>query len=201
MRDSFLPSRSGVSGRAPLAARLGMVLGLVCLLGAGASNRGANHRSVGGKLPRLELQALTGTSENTVLADLEGRVALIHFWGAWCPPCVKEFPHIAALERKYRGNEGVRVLAVASMPDVNPDLDELRSDTEKFLVKNESDLPNYADVKDRTRTAVERSAGWQGYPNTVIIDQQGVIRGVWLSYSDGVEKEMEALIDSLIVSE
>lgn len=202
MRRLFARSFAG-RGRWALFSQLALLLGAVCLIGSGCGNsgptRGANHRAVGTKLPRLELQALTGSAENIALADLEGRVALINFWGTWCPPCVEEFPHIAALEQKFRENDGVRVLAIASMPEVDPDLDELRADIETFLEARKSDLPTYADVGDRTRQAVERTAGWQGYPTTVIIDQQGVIRGVWTNYTKGIEKEMEAMLDSLAV--
>jgi len=184
-----------------LFSQLGVLLGAVCLIASGCGNsgpnRGATHRSVGRKLPRLELQALTGAAENVVLADLEGQVALINFWGTWCPPCVEEFPHIAALELKFREIEGVRVLAIASMPEVDPNLDELRADIETFLEARKSDMPNYADVQDRTRLAVERTAGWQGYPMTIIVDREGVIRGVWPNYTKGVEKDMEAMLDAL----
>jgi len=31
------------------------------------------------------------------LADLRGKIVFIHFWGSWCPPCLREFPSLQKL--------------------------------------------------------------------------------------------------------
>jgi thiol-disulfide isomerase/thioredoxin len=31
------------------------------------------------------------------ISTLKGKVAVVHFWGAWCPPCRKEMPDLQAL--------------------------------------------------------------------------------------------------------
>ena len=46
----------------------------------------------------VPMSASSGGSEHDVsLADLQGRVVLLNFWGTWCPPCREEFPHIVEL--------------------------------------------------------------------------------------------------------
>jgi thiol-disulfide isomerase/thioredoxin len=159
---------------------------------------GTKHAAVGKKLPRLELQGLTGDSAAVKLTDLSGHVVLIHFWGTWCPPCVEEFPHIDRMATEYVNRDDFRLFAVSSAEDIDPDLDELRGETEAFLKTLKSELPTYADVADRTRSSVERTAGWRGYPNTVVLDGEGVIRGVWPSHAKGIEKQMQALIEELL---
>lgn len=53
------------------------------------------------------------------LAALEGKVVLVHFWGTWCPPCVRELPGLLATARQV-GTDFV-LLAIAiedEWPDV-----------------------------------------------------------------------------------
>lgn len=43
------------------------------------------------------------------LASLRGKVVLVHFWGSWCPPCLREFPSLLKLHRQLRQEFGGRV--------------------------------------------------------------------------------------------
>lgn len=39
------------------------------------------------------------------LADFRGKYVYIDFWATWCVNCIKEFPHLEALEEEFRGEE------------------------------------------------------------------------------------------------
>lgn len=53
--------------------------------------------AVGQRFPNLLFKDLNG--ETYSVGDLRGKLALLHFWGSWCPPCARELP---ALEGFYR---------------------------------------------------------------------------------------------------
>lgn len=163
---------------------------------------GASLRSiqpaVGAKLPRLELVPLTAAGPPVTLADLAGKVVLIEFWGTWCPPCQQEIPHIAALGQKYRDRNDFRLLAVSCGASLDEDFDKLQVATETFLAAKGLDLPTYADPGDVTRMAVDEVGRFWCYPTTLVLDRQGVIRGVWTGYEPGTEKEIVKLVQALL---
>ncbi|GAB6164381.1 hypothetical protein JCM19992_03810 [Thermostilla marina] len=155
-----------------------------------------NHAGVGEKLPEIDLQPLTGESGPVSTGDLEGKVVLLNFWGTWCPPCRQEAPHVDALYETFRENDGFRLLSVSCSGDPagEPDVETLRQETTAFLQSQQLSFPTFADVNGKTRAAVAQTAGFDGYPTTILLDGQGIIRRVWVGYSPGVEKQMEAAI-------
>jgi thiol-disulfide isomerase/thioredoxin len=173
---------------------------LLALAGCGpfGGPSGKDHPAVGGKLSDLKLQALTGQTRDLELPDLANRVVFVHFWGTWCPPCVEELPHLAELEKAHRDRDDLAFLAISCQPELDPDVNELREETAAFLKQHHLDLPTYADVSDRTRSGFQAAAGWRGYPATMILDRQGVIRGVWYGYQAGELASMKDLVAELL---
>jgi hypothetical protein len=39
------------------------------------------------------------------------------------------------------------------------------------------------------------------YPTTLVLDQSGVIRGVWVGYAPGEEREVETLVEKLLAGQ
>jgi thiol-disulfide isomerase/thioredoxin len=179
-------------------AAAALVIGLVFQL-SNKDDSGPSHPAVGRRLPQLELKPLTGDGRPISLADLEGRVTLIDFWGTWCPPCAEELPHIAALAAKYAGQPNFQVLAVSCGPDNrNEDLAQITEQTDAFLHNFKINLPTYADPGSVSRRGVDLIAGFVGYPTTVILDRRGVIRGMWVGYRAGYERQIEKLVADLL---
>jgi thiol-disulfide isomerase/thioredoxin len=159
------------------------------------------HRGVGRGLQQLELYPLTVKGEVLTLPDLRGRIVLLNFWGTWCPPCREELPHIAAIERKFRGQNSFRLLAVSCGRGVQENVEQLRADTKAYLDQQNIDLPAYADPNFISRNAVNEASRFEGYPTTLLLDRQGVIRSMWVGYRLGVEAEMEEQIDRVLAEQ
>lgn len=43
---------------------------------------------------------ISGGNRQT-LNELKGKVVILDFWATYCPPCLEEIPHLAALQNKY----------------------------------------------------------------------------------------------------
>jgi thiol-disulfide isomerase/thioredoxin len=59
--------------------------------------------------PRLRLADLAGRARD--IDDYRGRVVLVNFWAAWCPPCVREMPSLQRLQDKLK-DKPFTILAV-----------------------------------------------------------------------------------------
>src|SRR5262245_16342194 len=61
---------------------------------------GTSGPAIGRRLTYLRLEGLTGASQAVSLDDLQGHVSVVNYWGTWCVPCLREFPHVVALSEK-----------------------------------------------------------------------------------------------------
>jgi thiol-disulfide isomerase/thioredoxin len=162
---------------------------------------GTEGPGVGQRLPTLRLEPLTGNSEGVTLADLNGRVTLLNFWGTWCGPCVLEFPHLVELSKQFADKPDFRFYPVSCGTTYQDDFDELRSETESFLKARMVELATYADPGAESRRALTMAGGFDdypGYPTTVVLDRHGVIRGLWVGYDPRSIDQMKSLVGELL---
>jgi thiol-disulfide isomerase/thioredoxin len=59
----------------------------------------------------VPISRLDGTTFK--LADFKGKVMLVDFWATFCPPCVKQAPQLAELNKRYR-DRGFEVIGLTS---------------------------------------------------------------------------------------
>jgi thiol-disulfide isomerase/thioredoxin len=59
-----------------------------------------------------ELGLLDPEGEEHVLADHEGEVILLDFWGTWCGPCLQAMPSIQKLHERFQ-DRGVAIFGVS----------------------------------------------------------------------------------------
>ena len=54
------------------------------------------------------------TGKTTKLSDLRDKPVYLNFWATWCPPCVKELPHIQAKYEQYKDSFHFLAISVDS---------------------------------------------------------------------------------------
>lgn len=120
--------------------------------------------------PGTVAPAFTATDLNGVAQSLEagrGQVTLLQFWATWCPHCRSDLPLMKQLLAQY-GDRGLRILTVS----IDQDLEKLKA----FLTAQPVLYPVISasaapELPDRYEA--------RGVPSYFLIDQQGVIAGVW----------------------
>jgi len=116
----------------------------------------------GDRAPEFRLQKSDAGSVS--LADLRGKVVMVHFWATWCPPCVEELPTLDKLHNSTLGKD-FEMLAVS--------VDEGGAGAvAPFIQKNGLNLPVLFDPGGE----VARLYGTYKFPETYILDRAGVVR-------------------------
>jgi cytochrome c biogenesis protein CcmG, thiol:disulfide interchange protein DsbE len=97
------------------------------------------------------------------LNQFRGQVVILNFWATWCPPCDQELPSLMDMQDRMRGR-GVVVVGVSI--DVDGDA------YHRYLKQRNV---NFVTVRDPEQK-VAGMYGTSGWPESYIIDRQGVLR-------------------------
>jgi thiol-disulfide isomerase/thioredoxin len=194
MSSSSQPSKIE-SLRPLILAGLFMVCGILVLVYLGRDTA----RLMNGPLGDIDLKPLLNTQEPITLPSLQGKVTVLHFWGTWCPPCVAEYPEFAKLYAKFEANSKIKIVSVSCSPGSESDLEQLEFKTKNYLETIHVSMPVYCDPVMFTRGSVTRmlAAGGFGYPFTLVVDQEGIVRNYWLGADKTVLPQVEKLVKKL----
>jgi peroxiredoxin len=142
-------------------------------------DRGAHPENSGRPAPDFTVSDGTSTIH---LANYRGKVVLLNFWATWCPPCVQEMP---ALIQLHHDRPDLAILAVS--------IDEDEDEYTRYIARRHVDLIT---VRDPNQTAAKlyRTDGW---PETYIIDRQGIIRRKIVGDPDWSNPELRAYLKTL----
>ncbi|HBE68659.1 MAG TPA: hypothetical protein DDW52_10980 [Planctomycetaceae bacterium] len=182
---------AGTANRIVIYFGVFMLVGLFALAWIG---REPPVSANGEDLPILDLQPLVAADpvNNEMLT---GKITVLHFWGTWCPPCIKEFPEFVELHKEFRDNRDVAFISVSCTSGAELDLETLKRNTQAFLQEQGATIPTYADGTAKTRTRLLMLLGGSfGLPTTLVVDRDGVIVHTMAGYYPG---EMSALSDKL----
>lgn len=184
-----------MTGRKQLAVVASIVLAAVVLLGAGRYFLSDELAPVGlgAKAPGFSVMTLDPTPVKKTLADYRGQVVLINIWATWCPPCRVEMPSIEKLHNAY-ATKGLKVVAI-SVDD--PGTDSLVRDFVKQYKLTFEVLHDTGGQEGK----VSRDYQTTGYPETVIIGRDGVIRKKFLGATDWNSPSNRALIERLLAEQ
>lgn len=143
---------------------------------------------IGDRAPEIVLESPKG--ERISLSSLRGKLVLIDFWAAWCPPCRRENPNLVRLYRQYRDQEfenasGFTVYSVSldkSMEDWTAAIktDSLEWDTHVSDLKGRQSAP-----------ALEYEV--RSIPLNFLIDGDGIILAVG-ERGSALEEKLKGLL-------
>ncbi len=117
-------------------------------------------------------------SDRTVtLSQLKGQVVVLNFWATWCPPCIEEMPSLVQMQQEMK-SKGVTVLAVSV------DVDE--GNYRRFLKDHNVNLLSVRDGDMKSNSLY----GTFKFPETYIIDRNGIMRRKFIGAVDWTEPEV-----------
>lgn len=145
---------------------------------------------VGADAPDFSVTTIDSIPARKTLDDYRGKVLLINLWATWCGPCRVEMPSIEELHRAFAA-KGLKVLAI-SVDDPGTDA-AIRSFVKEYGLTFEV-LHDPLGQEGR----VSRDYQTTGYPQTVIVGRDGIIRKKLLGAHNWNSPESRALIERLL---
>jgi peroxiredoxin len=116
---------------------------------------------LGDAAPDFELEDTAGNKVS--LAELRGKVVLVNFWAAWCPPCRAEMPSMEKLNEAMAGEDFI-------MLAINVEEDG-RTSVPVFLNKTPHTFPVLYDDQG----IVQELYGVYKLPESFVIRKDGII--------------------------
>jgi cytochrome c biogenesis protein CcmG, thiol:disulfide interchange protein DsbE len=158
---------------------LGLFVALVALFGC---DRGSKPALINGPAPDFTVQ---DAGRRISLHDFRGKVVVLNFWATWCPPCVDEMPSLVALQSKPEVKDRIQIFAVS--------LDQDESAYKKFLSNYHIDILTIRDPSQEST----RHYATTGFPETFIIDANGILRRKFIGPVDWTKPEIIAYLRSI----
>lgn len=123
------------------------------------------------------------------LQDRKGQVLLLNLWATWCGPCRGEMPHLVEMQNKY-SDKNFKVIGL------NTD-DESIEDIKQFAA--EMKLNYEMAWGDRKMvTGLMRYTRFDAIPQSLLIDRDGRLRGVFLGGGPKVIGQMKQTVEKVI---
>src|SRR5271155_1590187 len=169
VRRIFCSTR--VAGAAAPAFLIILLLTTMALSGCWSGSRPSR---IGSAAPDFTVR---DSAHTVTLSQLKGQVVVLNFWATWCPPCIEEMPSLVQMQERMKA-KGVTVLAVSVDADDNS--------YRRFLSEHNVNLLSVRDPD-------QKSNGLYGtfkYPETYIIDRNGVVRRKFIGAVDWTEPEV-----------
>jgi thiol-disulfide isomerase/thioredoxin len=102
--------------------------------------------------------------EGRSLAEFKGKIVVLDFWATWCGPCIQSIPKNNEIAKEY-ADDGVVLIGVCHKDGGEKMVETIRS--------KKIEYPCVLDAKGEANAAFKVD----GYPDYVIIDREGRVRG------------------------
>jgi len=178
-----------MTGRRQLAVVFGVIAVVAAAIAGGRILLGDELSPVGlgARAPGFEAVTLDPAPRMKSLADYRGNVLMINIWATWCAPCRIEMPSIQQLHDAY-GSRGLKVVAVS--------IDDPGTEAQVRAFATQYNLT--FEILHDPKSDISRKYQTTGYPETVIVGRDGIIRKKLLGATDWNSPQNRALIERLL---
>lgn len=154
-------------------------LGAMLLAGTAGCDRG--HLPAQTFKPAPDFTVADNTTK-VHLADYRGKVVLVNFWATWCGPCTLELP---SLLQFHHDHPEIAIVAIS--------VDEDEAAYRNFIAQRHVDLITVRDPEEK----VANKFSTEQWPETYLIDKNGMIRRRFVGAQDWSSPEIEKFIRTL----
>ena len=146
---------------------------------------------------RLKILDFDGLQQ--LLAAQRGHVVVLDCWSTGCPPCVRDFPQLVALNRKY-SQRGLRCISLSFDYEGVGKPEEQASRLVKFLTEQGATFDNVLSSVDSD--TLYQKLGIASIPVVFVYDREGKLSGRFEESSPGkgppLYEQVQAAVEKLL---
>ena len=142
-------------------------------------DRGGHPQEIGRQAPDF---TITDDTDSIHLASYRGQVVLVNFWWSHCPPCIVELPSMEAFHHEH-----------PEYPILAVNIDEEEKDYRQFVKDRHVDFLTVRDPKQAAAARFQVT----GWPETFVIDRNGMIRRRFIGATDWTDPEILRFLRTL----
>lgn len=147
---------------------------------------------VGSKAPNFEAVTLNDHVVKSLAEDYKGQVVLLNIWATWCGPCRIEMPSLEALYKDF-GPKGLKIVAINAA-----DPDAADSTVRQFADGYGLTFDVLRDMPAAGQDSIMAIYKTVKFPESFVIDRNGVIRKKWIGVDEWNSQGNRALIANLL---
>ncbi|MGY1821379.1 TlpA family protein disulfide reductase [Geodermatophilus sp. SYSU D00079] len=123
-------------------------------------------------------------------AELAGEIAVLNFWGSWCPPCRVETPQFQEVYADVR-DQGITFLGL-NVKETSEQFAQAFVDSEGI------EFPSLYDPRGEVALAF-RDYPANAIPSTIVLDRDGRVAAVYTG--EVAQEDLRAVLDLLLAEE
>ncbi|MEQ1605644.1 MAG: TlpA disulfide reductase family protein [Pyrinomonadaceae bacterium] len=125
------------------------------------------------------------------ISEKKGKVLLLNIWGTWCGPCREEMPHLVEMQNKYAA-QGLEVIGlnIGDGSGTPESVEQIKAFVEKMKL-------NYTIARSPNSSTIQfyQISKQQVVPQTLLVDREGHLRGVFVGGGQRVVDSMKNTLD------
>lgn len=123
------------------------------------------------------------------------KVYVVECWATWCGPCIRAFPHLTDLQKKYK--DRVLFLGIGVWEDNDKEeTNEMRLERISRFVQEQGDNMGYTVGLERNKSMAKNwlaPAAQNGIPCAFIVDSSSKV--AWIGHPMSMDKPLEEIVN------
>ena len=135
---------------------------------------------------QFELPDLNGNIVSLEDEQFKGKAVMVNIWGSWCGGCIMEIPYLVKFKNKY-GELGLEIIGIAFEKGAREEqIETIKRVAGKYGI-NYPLLVGGPREKGRAQTVISGLEHFGGYPTTLYIDRNGLVKHIQSGFWIGTE--------------
>jgi thiol-disulfide isomerase/thioredoxin len=181
-----------------------LILAVASVAGCGpaaSSDRAPGSDRIGGPLAdgasgNVTLKILDYAGLEQLIASKHGKVVVLDVWSTGCPPCMKSFPDLVALQRKI-GPERLACISLSLDYEGIGKPEEAASAPFEFLRRQHATFDNVLSIEEPG--AIYKKLGIASIPAVFVYDSSGTLQKKFTEGAGSKDKPLYEQVEAVVV--